>query len=146
MCLCDISVYLSPLLLFSCQVVCNSLRPHGLQHARLPCPSPSPRACSKSCPLSQWRHPTISSSVVPFSSCFPLFAASESFPGLLYHAGKVLELQHQSFHWIFRVAFSLDLTILICYPPTSLPDLCIYVSVYLIYYLSAYLSSYLVGK
>ena len=45
----------------------NSLWPHGLQHARLPCPSPTPRACSKSCPLSWWCHPTISSSVVPFS-------------------------------------------------------------------------------
>ena len=45
------------------------LRPHGLQHTRLPCPSPSPRACSHSCPLSRRCHPTISSSVVPFSSC-----------------------------------------------------------------------------
>ena len=57
----------------------NSLRPHGLQHARLPCPSPTPRACSNSCPLSQWCHPTISSSVVPFSSCLQSFPASESF-------------------------------------------------------------------
>ena len=56
--------------LFSCSVVSNSLWPHGLKH---PCPSPSPRACSNSCPLSQWCHPTISSSVVPFSSwtCLP---------------------------------------------------------------------------
>ena len=55
-------------------VVSYSLRPHGLQHARLPCPSPSPRACSNSYPLSQWCHPTISSSVIPFSplpSVFP---------------------------------------------------------------------------
>ena len=51
---------------FSCSVVSDSLRPHGLQHARLPCLSPSPRACSNSCPSSQWCHPTISSSVVPF--------------------------------------------------------------------------------
>ena len=57
------------LLLFSRSVVSDSLWPHGLQHARLPCPSPSPRGCSSSCPLSQWCHPSISSSVVPFSSC-----------------------------------------------------------------------------
>ena len=53
---------------------------HGLQHSRLPCPSLSPRVCSNSCPLSQWYHPTISSSVVPFSSCPQSFLASGSFP------------------------------------------------------------------
>ena len=58
----------------------DSLRPHGLQHARLPCPSPTPRACSNSCPSSWWCHPTISSSVVPFSSCLQSFPASGSFP------------------------------------------------------------------
>ena len=57
----------------------NPLWPHGLQHARLPCPSPSFRACSNSCPSSQWCHPTISSSVVPFSSCVQSFTASGSF-------------------------------------------------------------------
>ena len=57
----------------------DSLRPHRLQHARLPCPSPTPRACSNSCPLSRWCHPTISSSVVPFSSCLQSFPASGSF-------------------------------------------------------------------
>ena len=57
----------------------NSLQPHGLKHARLPCPSPTPRACSKSCPLSQWCHPTISSSVVSFSSYLQSFPASGSF-------------------------------------------------------------------
>ena len=65
---------------FSLSVVSNSLRPHGLQHARLPCPSPTPGACSHSCPSSRWCHPTISSSVIPFSSCFQSFPASESFP------------------------------------------------------------------
>ena len=60
-------------------VVSNSLWPHGLQHARLPCPSPTPRAYSNSCPSSQWCHPTISSSVVPFSSCLQSFPASGSF-------------------------------------------------------------------
>ena len=59
---------------------CLTLQPHGLQHARLPCPSPTPRACSNSCPLSQWCHPTISSSVVYFSSLLKSFLASGSFP------------------------------------------------------------------
>ena len=66
-------------LLFSCSVVSDSLWPYGLQHARLPCPSPSPRACSNSCPLSQWCYPIISSSVVPFFSCPQSFPASGSF-------------------------------------------------------------------
>ena len=64
---------------FSLSVVSDSLRPHGWQHARLPCPSPTPRAYSNSCPSSQWCHPTISSSVVPFSSCLQSFPASGSF-------------------------------------------------------------------
>ena len=65
---------------FSCSVLSNSLPPHGLQHAGLPCPSPTPRAYSNSCPLSRWCHPTISSSVIPFSSCLQTFPASGSFP------------------------------------------------------------------
>ena len=65
---------------FSHSVLSNSLWPHGLQQTRLPCPSPTPRACPNSCPLTWWRHPTISSSVVPFSSCFQSFPASGSFP------------------------------------------------------------------
>ena len=60
---------------FSVSVMSHSCWPHGLQHARLPCPSPSPGACSNSCPLSWWCHPTISSSVVPFSSCLQSFPA-----------------------------------------------------------------------
>ena len=67
------------LLLFSCSVVSNSLRPHGLQHARPPCPSPSLGACSNSCPLIWWCHPAISPSV-PFSSCLQPFPASGSSP------------------------------------------------------------------
>ena len=59
---------------------CLTLRPHGLQHARLPCPSLSPRICSNSCPLSQRCHPIISSSVALFSSCLQSFPASGSFP------------------------------------------------------------------
>ena len=65
---------------FSCSVRSNSLLSHELQHARLPCPSPTPRACSNSCPSSWWCHPTISSSVVPFSSRLQSFPASGSFP------------------------------------------------------------------
>ena len=64
---------------FSRSVMSDSLRPHGLQHARPPCPSPTTGACSNSCPSSQWCHPTISSSVVPFSSWLQSFPASESF-------------------------------------------------------------------
>ena len=64
---------------FSCSVVSDSLRPHGLQHTRLPCPSPSPRACSNPCPLSRWCHPTISFSVVPFSFCLQSSPALGSF-------------------------------------------------------------------
>ena len=59
---------------------CPTLRPHGLQHARLACPSPTPRACSNSCQLSRWCHPNISSSVIPFSCCLPSFPTSGSFP------------------------------------------------------------------
>ena len=64
---------------FSCSAVSNSLKPHGLQHARPPCPSPTPGVHSNSCPLSQWCHPTISSSVFPFSSCLQSFPTSGSF-------------------------------------------------------------------
>ena len=63
---------------FSRSVVSHSLRPHGLQHTRLPCPSLTPRACSNSRPSSQWCHPAISSSVIPFS-CLQFFPASGSF-------------------------------------------------------------------
>ena len=65
---------------FSCSVVYNSLRPHGLHHSRPHYPSPTPGAFSNSCLLSPWYHPTISSSVVPFSSCLQSFPASGSFP------------------------------------------------------------------
>ena len=64
---------------FSLSVVSDSLQPHGLQHSRLPCPSPIPRAYSNSCPSSRWCHPTISSSVIPFSSCLQSFPTSGSF-------------------------------------------------------------------
>ena len=67
------------LLLFSCSVVSDSLRPHELQHARLPCPLLTPRACSNSCPSSQWCHPTMSVSVIPLSSCLQSFPTSGAF-------------------------------------------------------------------
>ena len=79
--------YGSFLLLFSCSVVSDSLQPHWLQHARLPCP-PSLRACSNSCPSNRWCRPIISSSVVPFSSCHQSFPASGSFlMGQLFTSG-----------------------------------------------------------
>ena len=68
-----------PSVQFSLSVVSDSLRPHELQHARPPCPSPTPGAYPNSCPLSRWCHPTISSSVVPFSFCPQSFPASGSF-------------------------------------------------------------------
>ena len=70
----------APTLLLIHSVVSDSLQPRGLQHTRLPCPSPSPGICSNPCPLSQRCRPTISSSVAPFSSCPQSFPASGSFP------------------------------------------------------------------
>jgi len=83
MCICDpleennIYILSQTSVQFSRSAVSPSLWPRGLQHSGFPCPSPTPRVCSDSCPLS-WRHPTISSSVIPF--CLPSFPASESFP------------------------------------------------------------------
>ena len=71
---------------FSHSVVSDSLQTHGLQHPRLPCPSPTPGAYSNSYPSSRWWHPTTSSSVVPFSSYFQYFPASGSFPMSLFFA------------------------------------------------------------
>ena len=94
---------------FSRSVMSNSLWPRGLQHTRLPCPSPTPGACSNSCPSSQWCHPTIPSSVVPFSSCPQSFPPSGSFLRISssHQVAKVLELQlqYQSFQWTFRTDF-----------------------------------------
>ena len=81
--LADITLFLPPSpfssVQFSCSVMSDSLWSHGLQHAGPPCPSPTSGVCSNSCPLSQWCHPTISSSVDPFSSCLQSFPASGSF-------------------------------------------------------------------
>ena len=75
-----VRAWLSSSVQFSHSVVSDSLQPHEFQHARPPCPSPSPGVHSDSCPSSQWCHPAISSSVIPFSSCPQSFPASESFP------------------------------------------------------------------
>ena len=96
----------------------DSLQPHGLQHTRLPCPSPSPGAYSNSCPFSRWCHPTILSSFVPFSSCLQSFSPSSEYSGLIsfrigwfdllavqgtlksllqHHSSKASVLQHTAF-------------------------------------------------
>ena len=91
---------------FSRSVVSDSLQPHESQHARPPCPSPTPRVYSDSRPLSRWCHPAISSSVVPFSSC-PNPSQHQSlfqWVSSSHQVAKVLEfqLQHQSFQWTPR--------------------------------------------
>ena len=98
---------------FSCSVVFDSLQPHGLQHTRPPCPSPTPRDCSNSCPLSQWCHPTISSSVILFSSHLNLSQHQGLFKWVssLQKVAKVLEflLQHQSFsEYSGLISFRID--------------------------------------
>ena len=80
----QIDIFLWTTLQFSSSVISDSLRPQGLQHTTLPWPSPTPRVCSNSCPLSQWCHPTSSSSVIPFSSCFQSFWAAGFFPKSQY--------------------------------------------------------------
>ena len=94
---------------FSQSVTSDSLQPHALQLARLPCPSPTPGAYSNSGPLSRWCHPTISSSVVPFSSWFNLSQHQGLFQWVSssHQVAKVLQLQfqHQSFQWMFRTDF-----------------------------------------
>ena len=90
-------------LLLSCSVMSDSLRPQGLQHARLPCPSQSPGVCSNSCPLS-WRcHPTISSSVTPFSTCLQSSPVSQLFASGGQSTGA--SASASVLHWIFRADF-----------------------------------------
>ena len=98
--ICAFSIKRDHILHCCCSVIqsCPTLRPHGLQHARLPCPSPSPRVCSNSCPLNWWCHPTILSSVIPFS-CLQSFPSSESFP--------VVSSSHQvAKYWGFSFSIS----------------------------------------
>ena len=89
--------------------LCLTLWPHEPQHARPPCPSPTLRVYPYPCPLSWWCHLTISSSVIPFSSCLQSFPTQGFFRWVSssHHVAKILEfqLQHQSFHWIFRTDF-----------------------------------------
>ena len=105
MILCTFSPPISSVQLSS--VVSDSLRPHGLQHARLPYPSPTPGACPDSCPSSQWCHPTISPSVLPSPPAFSLSQHQGLFKWVTssHQVAKVLEFQHQSFQWIFRTDF-----------------------------------------
>ena len=109
----------------------DSLQPHGLQHAKLPCLSPAPRACSDSCPSSLWCHPTISSSVVPFSSCLQCSLGISNFlkeTSSLSHSIVFLYF----FHWSLRKAFLSLLSILrdsafkwvyLSFSPLPLPSL-----------------------
>ena len=85
----------------------DSLQPHGLQHARLPCPSPTPGACSNSCPLSWWCHPTISPSVIPFSS----FNLSQH-QGLLQWVSRLHQVAKMNIQdWFILIAFINTFTI-----------------------------------
>ena len=93
--------------MLSHSVMSNSLRPHGLQHTRLPCPSPSLQACSNSCPLSRWCHPTVSSSVVPFASYLQSVPASGSFPN-----ESVLCIRWPKY-WSFRMDIRMDIQTLL---------------------------------
>jgi len=101
----------------------DTLWPNGLQHARLPCPSPTPRAYSNSCPSCQRCHPTISSSVIPSPPAFNLSQHQGLFKWISssHQVAKVLEfqLQHQSFQWIFRTDFFQDWLL---WSPWSLRD------------------------
>ena len=95
------------LLLFSGYVLPDSWGLHRLQHTRLPGPSPSPEVRSNSCPLSQWCHPTVSSSFISFSSWLQSLPHQSLFQWIRssHQVAKVLEFQHQSFQWIFRIDF-----------------------------------------
>ena len=99
---------------FNCSEMSDSLWPHGLQPARLPCPSPTPKAYSNLCPLRRWCHPTISSSFIPFSSHLQSFPASGSFQMSQFFTsgGQSIEfqLQPQSFQWNIQDWFPLGLT------------------------------------
>ena len=92
---------------FICSIMSDSPLPHEPQHARPPCPSPTTGVHPNPCPLCWWCHPTISSSVVPFSSNLSHYQGLFKWVSYSHQAAKVLEfqLQHQSFQWIFRTDF-----------------------------------------
>ena len=99
---------LAPFCSFS-RSVSIALQPHGLHQARLPCPSPAPGACSNSCPLTGWCHPTILFSVALFSCCLQTFPASGSFLISQFFTSGELQLQHQSFHeYSGLISFRID--------------------------------------
>ena len=103
-CLCHSLFQLPPLLLFSCSVMSDSLRPHGMQHAGLPCPSLSFRVCSNSSPLSHWCHPTI---------CCPLLLLSSIFPSIRVFSNESALCIRWPRYWSFRFSsneFSSSLT------------------------------------
>ena len=107
-------------LLFSFSVVSDILWHHGLQHTRLCCASPSPKTCSNSCPLSQWCHPNISSSVIPFSSCLQSFPTSGSFPVSWFFASGGQSIGASASTWVNTQGwFPLGLTGLISLPSRS---------------------------
>ena len=87
---------------FSLSVVSNSLRPHDSQHTRPPCPSPTPGAYSNSCPLSRWCHPAISSSVIPFTSCLPIF------PSIRIFSNESVLCVRWPKYWSFSFSISLS--------------------------------------
>ena len=93
---------------FSCSVVSDSLQPHGLKHARPPCPPPTPGVYSNSCPLSQWCHTTISSSVVPFFSCTQSFPASGSFQMSQLFAWGGQSIGVSGSAWIFQLPMNIQ--------------------------------------
>ena len=91
-------------------VVSDSLQPRGLQHTRLPCPSQSAGVCSNSCPLSGWCHPTISSSITPFSSCLQSFLASGPFTMLKLY--QITACVYQSIRWYALNIFNFYLSVI----------------------------------
>ena len=115
---------INPLLLLSGSVLSHSLWPHGLRHARLPCPSPSPRACSNLCPLNWWCHPTISSNLSPSLSAVLSFWESGSFPlsQLSTSGGQSLEASASASVLPMNIQgwFPLELTGLISWKPSGL--------------------------
>ena len=87
------------LLLLSCSVISNSSQPHGLQHSRLPCPSPTPRAYSNSCPSSRWCHPT---------HCRPFLLPPSTFPGIRVFSNESVLLIRWRKYWSFSISISLS--------------------------------------
>ena len=106
---------------FNLSVLSNSLWPHGLQHTRFPCPLPTPGACSNTCPSSRWCHPTVSSSVIPFSSCLQSFTASSQFFASggqsigVSASASVLPMNTQDWFLLFARSIYCNLFLLDCF-------------------------------